>query len=68
MKNGQKNCRGFSYKVKCQVSAYQKKQKDKVQRSVFCEETYTTTINHLVMSNVDGREHTAVFIKTALNW
>ena len=35
---------------------------------VFCEETYTATINHLGMRNVDGREHTAAFIKIVVNW
>ena len=30
---------------------------------VFCEEAYTAIINHQGMRNVDGREHTAGFIK-----
>ena len=35
---------------------------------VFCEETYTAIINHPGIWIFDGREHTAVFIKTAVNW
>ena len=35
---------------------------------VFCEGTYTAIINHPVMRNVDGREHTAAFIKIVVNW
>ena len=34
----------------------------------FCEETYTAIINRPGMRNVDGREHTAAFIKTVVNW
>ena len=35
---------------------------------VFCEATYTVIINHSGMGNVDGREHTAAFIKIVVNW
>ena len=35
---------------------------------VFCQESYTTVINHPVMRNVDGCEHIAEFIKIVVNW
>ena len=35
---------------------------------VFCEEIYTAMINRPGMRNVDGREHTAAFIKVVVNW
>ena len=35
---------------------------------MFCEETYTVIINHPGMRNVDGREHTAAFVKIVVNW
>ena len=35
---------------------------------VFCEETYIAIINHPRMRNVEGREHTAAFIKIVVNW
>ena len=35
---------------------------------VFCEETSTAIINHSGMRNVDGREHTAAFVKVVVNW
>ena len=35
--------------------------------TVFCEEAYTAIINHQGMRNVDGREHTAGFIKIFVN-
>ena len=34
----------------------------------FCKGTYTATINHPGMRNVDGREHIAAFIKIVVNW
>ena len=34
---------------------------------VFCEETATAIVNHPGMRNVDGREHTAAFIKIVVN-
>ena len=35
---------------------------------VFCRETYTAVINHPGMRNIDGRDHTAAFIKILVNW
>ena len=35
---------------------------------MFCEETYAAIIKRPGMRNVDGREHTAAFIKIVVNW
>ena len=35
---------------------------------MFCEETYTIIIDHPGMRKVDGREHTAAFVKIIVNW